>query len=125
MAGEQLPGPRAVRRIACGYDLSALPAWWLMVHRRIKTAVERQGLRVKVDLAPLSALPPEVDLVIVPPELASTARERAPQAECVSIGSQQYPGAVIELLSRLGDEQRYQVERVERSTDLAGRNPKV
>ena len=115
MAGEQPPISRRVRRIVCGYDLGALPTWWLMVHRRIKTGVERLGLRVSVDLTPLSGLPQDVDLIVVAPELASIARERAPQADCVSIGSKQYPGAVIELLSRLGNEQQYTVERVEDS----------
>ncbi|MBI4495036.1 MAG: hypothetical protein HY690_19860 [Chloroflexi bacterium] len=117
--------PRGLKRIVCGYTLGALPAWWLMVHRRLKTSAERQGLQLKVELAPLSALPEAVDLLVVPPELAAAARAQAPRAEVVTIGEDQYPGGVIELAARVADAARYRVERSEGTAPGSPPQPRI
>ena len=84
-----------------------LPTWWLMVHRWFKTRLEQEGSRLSVEMAPLSALPPDTDLIVVPPELVRQARGRAPQVECASVTSNDYPRQVVELLARLRSEGRY------------------
>ena len=68
------PGPRLVRRIVCSYQSGILPGEWLQTWRRLDRLVQREGLKIKVLLAPLDDLPEDVDLLIVPPEL----REAAP-----------------------------------------------
>lgn len=95
-----------IRRIVCAYDLDALPTWWLMVHRWIKTRLEQADARVKVDLTPLTSLPAQVDLVVVAPQLLDSARTRAPHVECVAISSEDYPRQIVDLLARLRAEGR-------------------
>lgn len=125
MGDQQLSEARAVRRLVCAYELGALPTWWLMVHRRLKASAERQGWRVKVDLVPLSSLPQEVDMLVVPRELAPMARARAPEAEVVPIGPDEYPRGVLELVDRLADASRYRIERVEPRGPDAPPEPRI
>ena len=89
------------RRMVCGYEIELLPTWWLQVHRFFKTRLEREGALVKVDLLPLSNLPPDVDLLIVPPDALAAAREHAPHVECVAITAEDYPKQVAEILAHL------------------------
>jgi len=62
-----------VRRIACGYRLGTLPGDWLQTWRRLDRLLARSELRVRVVLEPLENLPADVDLLVVPPELADAA----------------------------------------------------
>jgi len=99
-----------LKRIVCAYDLGALPTWWLMVHRSIKTRLERAGAGVRVDVLPLSALPADVDLIVVAPELLPAARDAAAETECVTIAPENYAGEAFRLLTRLRDEERFEMK---------------
>jgi hypothetical protein len=78
-----------------------------MVHRTIKTRLERAGAEVRVDVLPLSALPLDVDLIVVARELLPAARTAAPDAECATIAPEDYAGEAFRLLARLRDDQRF------------------
>ncbi len=109
MTEEEL-APRVTRRIVCGYERELLPTWWLQVHRWVKTRLEREGALVQVDLLPVSDLPPDVDLLIVAPEVLHGARESAPGVECVAITADDYPRQVVEVLAHLRDRGWYKVK---------------
>lgn len=106
MTQNQPASPPPLRRIVCAYDLGALPVWWLQVHRWIKTRLEQARARTKVDLAPLTSLPADVDLIVVAPDLLDSARARAPQIECVAIAAEDYPRQIVALLAQLQAEGR-------------------
>jgi hypothetical protein len=72
-AAEGNPAPRLVRRIACGYRLGTLPGDWLQTWRRLDRLLARSGFKVRVVLEPLEELPADVDLLVVPPDLADVA----------------------------------------------------
>jgi len=80
----QQPGPHLVRRIVCSYQSGILPGEWLQTWRRLDRLVQREGLRIKVLLAPLDDLPEDVDLLVVPPELREAAESTAPGIEILS-----------------------------------------
>ena len=98
------------RRIVCGYDIELLPTWWLQVHRMVKARLEREGALVKVDLLPLTDLPENFDLLLVPPDALTIARDHAPRVECVAVTSDDYPRQVAEILAHLRGRSWYSVQ---------------
>jgi len=101
--------PRPLTKIVCAYDLGALPTWWVMVHRSIKTRLERAGARVRVELTPLSSFPQDADLVVIPAELAVAAVAVAPNVECFAIGKEDHGGGVARLLEHLAQDARFEM----------------
>lgn len=79
MTSANAPSPRLVREVVCGFA-GELPTAWLAVFHRFERQIKRSGLRIRVRLAPLDALPDRVDVLVVPPELAKATRELAPGA---------------------------------------------
>lgn len=99
-----------MKRVACAYRLGSVPGWWLNLHRRLKAGVARHGLSVSVGLTPLAALPEDIDLLVVPPDLEREARQ-AGVAEVVAIGRARYAEAIAELVARLNDPSQFQIDR--------------
>jgi hypothetical protein len=66
-------GPRTIRTIVFAFTREELPTSWLQVHRRFEHVIGKAGLKIRLRLEAIEDLPPEYDLLVVPPEL----RERA------------------------------------------------
>lgn len=66
-------GPRLIRTIVFGFTREELPTSWLQVHRRFEHVIAKAGLKIRLRLEAIEDLPPEYDLLVVPPDL----RERA------------------------------------------------
>ena len=67
------PMPTLIRRIVFGYTLDNFPGAIVLGHHQLKRMVARAGFAIKVTLAPLTDLPPDTDLLFIPPELESVA----------------------------------------------------
>ncbi len=121
-AGEQIAptiseavGPRVVRRIAWGYEVGVLPVPWLMGYKRLRAVIERAGFAIRVDLLPLTGLPPDTDLLFVPDALDDAARQAAPEARVVCVGERPTP----EVFQTLVDQLRAGVELTVASGETA------
>ena len=77
--------PRLVQRIVWGYESGVLPTPWLRGFKLLKALLEREGFAIRVDLLPLTAGPPYVDLLFVPDTVAHEARGLAPGARVVGL----------------------------------------
>ncbi|HZU07482.1 MAG TPA: hypothetical protein VFB73_16075 [Chloroflexota bacterium] len=110
--GSDAPQPRVVRRIVWGYRVGELPVPWLMGYKRLKATLERAGFAIRVELLPLTELPPDVDLLFVPSELAEMARAAAPAARVIALAGRPEP-AVFQAL----------VDQLRAGTELAAPSP--
>lgn len=90
-----------VRTIVCGYMRDELPTSWLQVFRRFEHEIKRAGLRVRVRLEPLDDLPETYEIVVVPPELADSARSLAPAACIVTATREGAAARAAELVREL------------------------
>jgi hypothetical protein len=59
--------------VTCSFSDGELPSSWFRLYQRLKLAVKRAGVDADVRLAALSTVGDEVDVVVVPPELANWA----------------------------------------------------
>jgi hypothetical protein len=101
LAASEPVGPRVVRRIVWGYEVGVLPVPWLMGSKRLKAALERAGFAIRVDLLPLTGLPPDTDLLFVPDALADAARRAAPDAHVVCVDERPGPEVFQTLVDQL------------------------
>ncbi len=69
--------PRILKRIVFGYSADCFPGQLIVGHNQLKRKLVRAGFDVTVSMAPLKDLPPDVDILFVPPELAEAARPAA------------------------------------------------
>jgi mannitol-specific phosphotransferase system IIBC component len=76
-----------VRRVVWGYQVGMLPVPWLMGFKRLKATLEREGFAIRVELLPLTSVPADADLLFVPDDLAEGARQAAPDAQVIALGS--------------------------------------
>jgi hypothetical protein len=104
--------PRLVRTIVCAYTREELPAAWLQVFRRFERMVERAGLRIRVRLEPLEALPEAFDVIVVPPELRARAAEVARDARIIATTRADATAAANDLLRELEAATELYAERV-------------
>jgi mannitol-specific phosphotransferase system IIBC component len=68
---------RFVRRIVFGYTIDCFPGLLIVGCNQLKRKLERAGFVVTVSMEPLTALPVETDILIVPSELGELARQAA------------------------------------------------
>lgn len=90
-----------IRTIVCGYTVEELPVAWLRVFHRFEHAMSRARWRIRVRLFPIEELPDEVDILVVPPELAERAAAVRPDARIVVTTRERAAEAVDELLKQL------------------------
>jgi hypothetical protein len=112
---EEAPkGPKMVRRVVVSYQLGWLPGDWLQTWRRLDRTFARADLQVKAILAPLEDLPPETDILVVPPELREAAREAAlPGTPILVTPASSAAGAFADLVSRLQAGTEFTAEKVD------------
>jgi hypothetical protein len=84
--GDPVPGTDPVPGgeplvIVCAYPDGMLASSWFRAYTRLKRTVTRGGYGARVELAPVSGLPPRIDVLIVPPSLADAASAASPAAE--------------------------------------------
>jgi hypothetical protein len=93
--------PRLVRTLVCSYSREELPTSWLRVFHRLEHAMARAGLRVDVRLFPLEDLPEDVDVLVVPPELADRARALRAHARVITTTRQEAAATVQRIVADL------------------------
>lgn len=59
--------------IVCAYPDGMLAGSWFRAYLRLKRTMRRGAYDARVELAPITELPPRLDILIVPPSLASAA----------------------------------------------------
>jgi hypothetical protein len=108
------PGPKVVRRVVVSYRLGWLPGDWLQTWRRLDRVFFRAELSVKATLAPLEDLPPDTDILVVPPQLREAAREAAPPGTPILVTpASAAAGAFADLVSRLQAGTEFKAERLD------------
>lgn len=60
--------------VICGHPEGTLPTAWFRTYKQLKRKLKRTGLNARVAMAPLSELPAGIDVLILPPTLADSAR---------------------------------------------------
>ena len=96
-----------IRTITCVYPPDRLSGRWMRVYQRLKRAVERARLPVRVELRSLDGLTAEADVVVVPEEMVAARdaiERRVPSGEIVVTASERGASAVDALVQRLGAE---------------------
>lgn len=87
--------------IVCGYSVEELPVAWLRVFHRFEHAVARARWRIRVRLFPIEELPDEVDILVVPPELAERSAALRPDVRIIVTTRERAANAVDALLKEL------------------------
>lgn len=61
--------------LVCAYPDGMLANTWFRAYKRVKRKATRTRLHARVELTPMSDLPPRIDVLFVPPELADVAQQ--------------------------------------------------
>ncbi|MBI5302221.1 MAG: hypothetical protein HY868_08795 [Chloroflexi bacterium] len=69
--------PRTLLRVVFGYAVECFPGALILGYHQLKRMFVRAGFVVKVSMSPLSDLPPDTNLLLVPTALAEEARRGA------------------------------------------------
>ena len=92
---------RLVRTIVCGFIQAELPTPWLAIFHRFERVMEKAGLRIRVRLFPLEALPETFEVLVVPPELQAAAEALQTGARLIVTTRADAPAAAAELLREI------------------------
>ena len=106
-----------LRRIAFGYTLDAFPGNLIVACHQLKRKLERAGFSVVVATCPLSALPPDTDIVFVPEALAEAARQAAPQCRIEVLDHLLNHPAYNALVAQLAEGGEWSAERLAAPAD--------
>jgi len=105
-------GPRLVRTIVCAFVQAELPTPWLAIFHRFERVMEKAGLRIRVRLFPLEALPESFEVLVVPPELREAAEALQSGARLIVTSRAQAPAAADELLREIERGETLYAEKV-------------
>jgi hypothetical protein len=106
------PKPVLVSNIVCAYTQAELPTPWLAIFHRFERSVERAGLRIRVRLFPLEALPESFEVLVVPPELRAAAEALATGARLIVTSRAEAAAAADELLREIERGETLHAEKV-------------
>lgn len=98
-ATEMKPGATFV--IACAYAEGMLASSWFRAYKRVKQMMKRGSLDARVELLPMTDLPPHIDLLIVPPSLADAANSAPGIGECLVTSPERMQQDFDRILQRL------------------------
>jgi hypothetical protein len=114
MSGQTSSGEerRLVRTIVCAYIQAELPTPWLAIFHRFERVMEKAGLRIRVRLFPLEALPESFEVLVVPPELQEAAEALQTGARLIVTSRAQAPAAADELLKEIERGETLYAEKV-------------
>jgi hypothetical protein len=90
-----------VRTIVCAFIQAELPTPWLAIFHRFERVMKKAGLKVRVRLFPLEALPESFEVLVVPPELQEAAEARQTGARLIVTTRAGAPAAAAELLREI------------------------
>lgn len=107
------PGPRLVRTIVCAFVQSQLPTPWLAIFHRFERVMQKAGLRVRVRLFPLEALPESFEVLVVPRELQAAAEALQTSARLIVTSRTEAPAAADELLREIQRGETLYAEKVQ------------
>jgi hypothetical protein len=114
MSGQTSNGERRlVRTIVCAYVQAELPTPWLAIFHRFERVMEKAGLRIRVRLFPLEALPESFEVLVVPPELREAAEARLAGARLIVTTRAEAPAAAAELLREIEHGETLYADRVQ------------
>lgn len=99
LSTEQIDPRLLVRTVVCAYRGDELPTSWLQVFHRFEHTLKRAGLRIRVRLEPLDALPETYEVVVVAPDLEEDARVRVKEARVLT-ATRESAAAVAQDLAR-------------------------
>lgn len=85
----------------CAYIQAELPTPWLAIFHRFERVMEKAGLRIRVRLFPLEALPETFEVLVVPPELQEAAEALQTGARLIVTSRSDAPAAAAELLREI------------------------
>ena len=103
MTGQMSDGEerQLVRTIVCAYIQAVLPTPWLAIFHRFERVMEKAGLKIRVRLLPLEALPESFEILVVPPELREAAEALQTGARLIVTSRAEAPAAAAELLQEI------------------------
>jgi hypothetical protein len=102
-----------VRTIVCGFSQAELPTPWLAIFHRFERVMEKAGLRVRVRLFPLEALPETFEVLVVPPELEKAAAALQTGARLIVTSRADAPAAAAQLLAEIERGETLYADRVQ------------
>jgi hypothetical protein len=105
--------PQLVRTIVCAFTQAELPTPWLAIFHRFERVMEKAGLRVRVRLFPLEALPESFEVLVVPPELRGAALALQTSARLIVTSRADAPAAAAALLREIETGETLYAERVQ------------
>ena len=103
MSGQTSNGQerQLVRTIVCGFVRAELPTPWLAIFHRFERVMQKAGLKIRVRLLPLEALPERYEILVVPPELQEAAEALQTGARLIVTSRAGAPAAAAELLREI------------------------
>jgi len=104
---------KLVRTIVCAFTQAELPTPWLAIFHRFERVMEKAGLRIRVRLFPLEALPESFEVLVVPPELAKAAEAVQGDARLIITDRAGAPSAAAALLQEIEGGEMLYAERVQ------------
>jgi hypothetical protein len=105
--------PRLVRTIVCAFTQAELPTPWLAIFHRFERVMEKAGLRIRVRLFPLEALPESFEVLVVPPELRGAAEALQTSARLIVTSRVDAPAAADALLREIQKGETLYAEKVQ------------
>jgi hypothetical protein len=102
-----------VRTIVCAFTQAELPTPWLAIFHRFERVMEKAGLKVRVRLFPIEALPETFEVLVVPPELAKAGEAVQGDARLIITDRAGAPAAAAELLREIESGETLYAERVQ------------
>jgi len=87
--------------IACAYVDGTLAASWFRAYKRIKQTIKRGSFTARVELVPMTGLPPRIDVLIVPPFLADVANAMPGIQELLVVSPERLQQEFDRLVERL------------------------
>jgi hypothetical protein len=104
---------KLVRTIVCAFTQAELPTPWLAIFHRFERVMEKAGLRVRVRLFPVEALPKSFEVLVVPPELAKAGEAAQGDARLIITDRAGAPAAAAELLREIERGETLYADRVQ------------
>lgn len=115
MSGQTSKGDerQLVQTIVCAFSQAELPTPWLAIFHRFERVMEKAGLRIRVRLFPLEALPESFEVLVVPPELREAAEALQTGARLIVTTRAEAPAAAAALLEEIERGETLFAERVQ------------
>lgn len=92
--------------VVCGHPEGTLPTAWYRTYKQLKRKLKRTGVNARVALAPVTDLPDGIDVLVLPPTLADSARFAESASTLLSGTADELQRELDALVARLQEEGR-------------------